>query len=64
VARLPDANSPVGSPLGAASGVDRVLVRPDGYVCWTGAGPAASPAAALHHWFGAAVAVTASGAAH
>jgi hypothetical protein len=53
----------VGTALGAAPGVDRVLVRPDGYVCWTAAGPAASPAAALHRWFGATEPVTASAAA-
>jgi 2-polyprenyl-6-methoxyphenol hydroxylase-like FAD-dependent oxidoreductase len=49
-ARIVD--SPVGTELGAASGVDRVLVRPDGHVCWAGAGPAASPEPALRRWFG------------
>jgi hypothetical protein len=32
-------DSPVGTTLGASPGVNRVLVRPDGHVCWTGAGP-------------------------
>jgi oxygenase len=37
-----------GSPL---DGVDRLLVRPDGYIAW--AGPAvAGPHAALRRWFG------------
>ncbi|MGH3669322.1 MAG: monooxygenase, partial [Pseudonocardiaceae bacterium] len=40
-------DSPVGTALGAAPGTDRVLVRPDGYVCWAGAGPTASPECAL-----------------
>ncbi|WP_433280242.1 FAD-dependent oxidoreductase [Pseudonocardia xinjiangensis] len=61
VARAVD--SPVGSTLGAGPGIDRVLVRPDGYVCWAGAGPDASPEAALRRWFGtAAVPLTPSGA--
>jgi hypothetical protein len=53
----------VDSPVGTAVGADRVLVRPDGYVCWTGSGPADSPEAALHRWFGAAVPVSSSAAA-
>jgi 2-polyprenyl-6-methoxyphenol hydroxylase-like FAD-dependent oxidoreductase len=44
--------SPVGTALGASPGIDRVLVRPDGYVCWVGAGPNASPDSALERWFG------------
>jgi len=53
----------VDSPVGTAAGADRVLVRPDGYVCWAGSGPADSPEAALHRWFGAAVPVSSSAAA-
>lgn len=34
-------------------GVDAVLVRPDGYVAWIGAGSAKDPAPALVRWFGA-----------
>jgi hypothetical protein len=45
-------DSPVGTALGASPGTDRVLVRPDGYVCWVGAGPNASPNSALERWFG------------
>jgi 2-polyprenyl-6-methoxyphenol hydroxylase-like FAD-dependent oxidoreductase len=45
-------DSPVGTALGAAPGVDRVLVRPDGHVCWVGAGPNALPESALQRWFG------------
>jgi hypothetical protein len=52
----------VDSPVGTAVGADRVLVRPDGYVCWAGSG-ADSPEAALRRWFGAAVPVSSSGAA-
>ncbi|HEX5348379.1 MAG TPA: FAD-dependent monooxygenase [Pseudonocardiaceae bacterium] len=44
----------IGTDTGAAPDVDRILIRPDGYVCWVGAGPQASPAAALERWFGAA----------
>lgn len=44
----------IGTDTGAAPDVDRILIRPDGYVCWVGAGPEASPAAALQRWFGAA----------
>jgi 2-polyprenyl-6-methoxyphenol hydroxylase-like FAD-dependent oxidoreductase len=47
-------DSPVGTALGASPGVDRVLVRPDGHVCWTGTGPDSSPEPALRRWFGAA----------
>jgi 2-polyprenyl-6-methoxyphenol hydroxylase-like FAD-dependent oxidoreductase len=50
IARVVD--SPVGVALGASPGADRVLIRPDGYVCWAGAGPDSSPASALHPWFG------------
>jgi hypothetical protein len=45
-------DSPVGTVLGASPGIDRVLVRPDGHVCWLGAGPSASPDSALQRWFG------------
>lgn len=45
-------DSPVGTALGASPGVDRILVRPDGHVCWTGTGPHASPQPALRRWFG------------
>jgi hypothetical protein len=47
VARAVD--SPAGTDLG---GADRVLVRPDGYVGWTGSGREASPVEALRRWFG------------
>jgi 2-polyprenyl-6-methoxyphenol hydroxylase-like FAD-dependent oxidoreductase len=50
VARIID--SPVGTALGASPGVERVLIRPDGHVCWVGTGPASSPEAALRQWFG------------
>jgi 2-polyprenyl-6-methoxyphenol hydroxylase-like FAD-dependent oxidoreductase len=50
IARVID--SPVGTTLGASPGTDRVLIRPDGHVCWVGAGPDSSPASALHRWFG------------
>jgi len=50
IARVID--SPVGTTLGASPGADRVLIRPDGHVCWVGAGPDSSPASALHRWFG------------
>jgi 2-polyprenyl-6-methoxyphenol hydroxylase-like FAD-dependent oxidoreductase len=46
-------DSPVGTTLSASPGIDRVLIRPDGYVCWVGAGPNASPQSALQRWFGA-----------
>jgi hypothetical protein len=42
----------VDSPVGTELGVDRVLVRPDGYVCWVGTGAGPVPAAVLHRWFG------------
>ncbi|HWM60123.1 MAG TPA: hypothetical protein VNO83_20020 [Pseudonocardia sp.] len=42
----------VDSPVGTELGVDRVLVRPDGYVCWVGTGADPVPAAVLHRWFG------------
>ena len=34
---------------GKGAGVEPMLIRPDGYVCWAGAD---DPAAALRHWFG------------
>lgn len=40
-------DSPVGTELGTSPGADRVLVRPDGHVCWAGAGPSSSPEPAL-----------------
>jgi 2-polyprenyl-6-methoxyphenol hydroxylase-like FAD-dependent oxidoreductase len=49
----------VDSPVGTDLPADRVLVRPDGYVCWAGRGADASPEAALRRWFG-----TATGAKH
>jgi hypothetical protein len=49
----------VDSPVGTELGADRVLVRPDGYLCW--AGPAdASPDAALRRWFGSVPAALAT----
>lgn len=48
----PDAHPAIGTDTGAASDVDRILIRPDGYVCWVGAGPEASLAAAVDRWFG------------
>jgi 2-polyprenyl-6-methoxyphenol hydroxylase-like FAD-dependent oxidoreductase len=42
----------VDSLVGTDIGADRVLVRPDGYVCWAGSGPDSSPAEALRRWFG------------
>jgi FAD binding domain-containing protein/aromatic ring hydroxylase-like protein len=48
VARAID--SPVGTALGASPGVDRLLIRPDGHVCWAGAGPDSSPESALLRW--------------
>jgi 2-polyprenyl-6-methoxyphenol hydroxylase-like FAD-dependent oxidoreductase len=53
----------VDSQVGTTVGADRVLVRPDGYVCWAGGDPADSPEAALRRWFGAALPVSSSGAA-
>jgi hypothetical protein len=50
--------SGIGTDTGAAPDVDRILIRPDGYVCWVGAGPEASPAAALDRWFGTAAVPT------
>ena len=54
VDRVPAAvlESTVGTVLDGDRPADRVLVRPDGHVCWVGAGPGASPAAALARWFG------------
>jgi hypothetical protein len=51
VARVLD--SPVGTELAAR----RVLVRPDGYVCWVDT-DSPDPDAALRRWFGAEVALT------
>jgi 2-polyprenyl-6-methoxyphenol hydroxylase-like FAD-dependent oxidoreductase len=51
IARVID--SPMGTALGASSDADRLLIRPDGHVCWLGAGADSSPASALHRWFGA-----------
>lgn len=48
VARVID--SSVGTALGASPGVDRVLIRPDGHVCWTGTGPDSSSGCALQTW--------------
>jgi hypothetical protein len=45
VARVID--SAVGTVLGASPGIDRLLIRPDGHVCWAGAGPDSSPEPAL-----------------
>jgi hypothetical protein len=47
-------DSPVGTELGASPDADRVLVRPDGHVCWAGAGSSSSPELALRRWFGTA----------
>ncbi|MGH3901597.1 MAG: FAD-dependent monooxygenase [Pseudonocardiaceae bacterium] len=43
----------IGTHTGAAPDVDQILIRPDGYVCWVGTAPEASPASALQRWFGA-----------
>jgi 2-polyprenyl-6-methoxyphenol hydroxylase-like FAD-dependent oxidoreductase len=53
-----DTTPGIGTDTGAAPDVDRILIRPDGYVCWVGAGPEASPAAALDRWFGTAAVPT------
>ena len=44
-------DSPVGTELPAR----RVLVRPDGYVCWASDDPAAAPGYAMSRWFGVPV---------
>lgn len=46
-----DAVPGIGTDTGAAPDVERILIRPDGYVCWVAAGPEHSPAAALGRWF-------------
>jgi hypothetical protein len=56
-----DATPGIGTDTGAAPEVDRILIRPDGYVCWAGAGPHASPDSAIERWFGAATVPTSSG---
>jgi 2-polyprenyl-6-methoxyphenol hydroxylase-like FAD-dependent oxidoreductase len=43
------------SPVGTALPARRVLVRPDGYVCWASDDPAASPGHAMSRWFGVPV---------
>ncbi len=45
-------DSEIGTDTGAAADVDQILIRPDGYVCWVGSGPSASPNQALQTWFG------------
>jgi 2-polyprenyl-6-methoxyphenol hydroxylase-like FAD-dependent oxidoreductase len=43
---------PVDSPVGTDLAADRVLVRPDGYVCWAGSATGEGPGEALWRWFG------------
>ena len=43
------------SPVGTALPARRVLVRPDGYVCWANDDPAAAPGHAMSRWFGVPV---------
>jgi 2-polyprenyl-6-methoxyphenol hydroxylase-like FAD-dependent oxidoreductase len=52
-------DSPVGVELGSARPADRVLVRPDGYVCWIGHGPDETLDPALARWFGVGASVPA-----
>lgn len=58
----PAAHPAIGTETGAALDVDRILIRPDGYVCWVGAGPETSLAAAIERWFGVATAPISDGA--
>jgi 2-polyprenyl-6-methoxyphenol hydroxylase-like FAD-dependent oxidoreductase len=51
----------VESPVGTEFGADRVLVRPDGYICWVDRADG-DPDAALRRWFGSARAAEASAA--
>jgi 2-polyprenyl-6-methoxyphenol hydroxylase-like FAD-dependent oxidoreductase len=44
----------VESPVGTEFAADRVLVRPDGYVCWAGSRAGGDPDGALRRWFGSA----------
>jgi FAD binding domain/Aromatic-ring hydroxylase, C-terminal len=57
-----DATPGIGTDTGAAPGVDRILIRPDGYVCWVSAGPDSSPEPALERWFHTAALPDVSGA--
>jgi 2-polyprenyl-6-methoxyphenol hydroxylase-like FAD-dependent oxidoreductase len=49
------ANPAIGTDTGAAPDINQILIRPDGYVCWVGSTPEASPTAVLKRWFGAAL---------